>query len=303
MFPAFGPVTIEIWATQDAVQEWSRIFAIGSADNNKLAMGWSYGTDINTDFIQLKISSSDLVYQRDKMQPYTIGTKYHISMVIVPNGDGKSTLSWAKRDVTTGDILKSGSSVTSGNWTPGDFASRNLWLGHGYSNNDASATYDEVRIWNGAVSAEALTLSAQKGPDATAADLAEIGAAAPARTLELNSTATLEIASGTTFTQPIVKGCGTVSGGTLKVTDSLVVKAGETLYASGTVDLSGAKIVLPEPDGLESSGPFKLLKAPAGQTLTIVGTPEVVGVPSGWELIVRGDSARIAKKSFVILVR
>jgi hypothetical protein len=154
----------------------------------------------------------------------------------------------------------------------------------------------------------ALTLSAQMGPDATAADLAAVvaknGEAAPAeRTLELNSAATLEIASGTTVSQPVVKGNGTVSGGTLKVSDSLVVKAGETLLASGTVDLTDAKVVLSDPENLERLGPFTFLKAPSGQTLNIVGTPEVVGVPSGWELSVRGDSARIAKKGFVIIVR
>ena len=165
-----------------------------------------------------------------------------------------------------------------------------------------------MRVWRGVLNEAALTLSAQKGPDATAADLAEIvaatSAAAPAaRTLELNSSATLEIASGATFTQPVVKGNGTVSGGTLKVADSLVVKCGETLLASGTVDLTDAKVVLSDPANLESTGSFKFLKAPAGQSLTIVGTPTAVGLPRGWRLRIKGESAGISKGGFVILVK
>ena len=124
-----------------------------------------------------------------------------------------------------------------------------------------------------------------------------------ARTLELNSTATLEIASGTTFTQSIVKGNGTVSGGALKVADSLVVKCGETLLASGTVDLTDARVILSDPENLESTGTFKFLKASEGQSLTIVGTPTAVGLPRGWRLRMRGDSAGISKGGLVILVK
>ena len=230
VFPSSGPVTIEIWATQDAVQEYGRIFAIGSDDVNKLAMSWSRnGTDINQDFIQLKINWSDYVYQTDTMQPYMLGTKYHISMVIVPNGDGKSKLSWAKRDATTGEVLKSGSKVTSGNWTPGDFASRNLWLGHGYSNNDASATYDEVRVWHYALSAEELTANAQLGPD---------------RIVAYPRCGTIEVASGATLATPAdgsvecarLTGAGTLAASSVLVADTLDI-AGNGI---GTITVDGS---------------------------------------------------------------
>ena len=143
---------------------------------------------------------------------------------------------------------------------------------------------------------------------AAAADIAGIIAATSAtdpvmRTLELNSASTLEIASGTAFTQPIVKGNGTVSGGTLKVADSLVVKCGETLLASGTVDLSDAKVVLSDPENLASTRSFNFLKASDGQSLTIVGTPTAVGLPKGWMLRINADSARISKGGFVIYVK
>lgn len=243
------------------------------------------------------------------MSPYELGTLYHISISLKRNANGSTTLTWQRRNVNTGAVEKS-STHTQTDWTLENLGNPHFYIGHSQwsSDKDANASYDEVRVWMGVLNETALTLSAQKGPDATAADLAAVvaknGESAPAeRTLELNSAATLEIASGTTFTQPVVKGNGTVSGGTLKVADSLVVKCGETLLASGTIDLTDTKVVLSDPANLESTGSFKFLKAPAGQTLTIVGTPTAVGLPKGWMLRINGDSARISKGGFVILVK
>ena len=186
----------------------------------------------------------------------------------------------------------------------GDF-----YLGHSHFSQDldANAKYDEVRIWNGVLTADALTLSAQKGPDATAADLAAVvaknGEAAPAeRTLELNSAATLEIASGTTVTQPVVKGSGTIEGGTLVVSDKIVVNVGEYIEASGTIDLSNAKIELADPENLATA--FTFLKTATGQTLTVTGVPTPVNLPKRWKVSVSADgTCRIGKRGFIILVK
>ena len=314
-------VVIEIWAQQNTANNYGRIFDYypdPSTDNrnNDFYMAWNTGANsYTTDKIEVKTGGSVKFAVTHSMQPYEQGTKYHISMSFHDNGDGSTTVSWAKRNVTTGVVEKS-DSRTIANWTLSSFHSvangtPHLYLGRSlysiYGDKEPGASYDEVRVWRGVLSEAALTFSAQKGPDATAEEIAEImaatSAATPAtRTLELNSAATLEIASGTTFTQPVVKGNGTVSGGTLKVADSLVVKCGETLLASGTVDLTGAKVVLSDPENLASTGSFKFLKAPAGQTLSIVGKPTVVGLPKGWYLNIRNGSAGISR-GFVILVK
>ena len=83
-----------------------------------------------------------------------------------------------------------------------------------------------------------------------------------ARTLVLDAGTSLEL-NGNTLVQPVVKGTGTVYGGTLKVTDKLVVKTGEMLLAGGTVDLDGAKVSLVDPENL--SRIFTFLKAPNSQ--------------------------------------
>ncbi len=152
------------------------------------------------------------------------------------------------------------------------------------------------------MSDEAIALSATKGPDATAADIAEIVSVSPAgRTLTLESGATLSIGAGNTLVQPIVTGSGTVAGGTLAVSDKVLVKCGETLTASGTIDLTNAKVELVDPENLTTG--FYFIKAAPGATLSIVGKPEAVNLPTGWRIVVSSSGAKIQKVGFTVFLR
>ena len=210
-----------------------------------------------------------------------------------------------RRNAVTGELERS-DEVTVSDWTLANLVDKNsdFWLGVSkYSgDSDANASYDEVRIWNGALSADALALSARKGPDATSADLAEIMAASPAaRTIRLESGATLSIGTGNTLTQPVVKGSGTVAGGTLVVSDKILVTCGETLTASGTIDLTNAKVELVDPENLTTG--FYFIKAAPGATLSIVGKPEAVNLPTGWRIVVSSSGAKIQKVGFTVILR
>jgi hypothetical protein len=211
-------------------------------------------------------------------------------------------------------VVEKSYSNTINSWTLSDFhalaGSPHLHLGCSlWGESDPKADYDEVRIWNVALSTDALTLSAQKGPDATAADLAEIAAATSAalpvkRTIEIASGATLDL-GGNTLTQPVVKGNGTIAtgaGGSLVVSDKIVVNVGEYIEASGTIDLSNAKIELADPENLATA--FTFLKPATGQTLTVIGTPTPTNLPKGWSVSVSPSGVcRIRKKGFTILVK
>jgi len=162
-----SPVTIEIWATQHSIKNWSRIFDFGSDNKNYLLMTWSQGTDGNADRVELDKGGTAIMKADNTMRPYTLNTKYHISMTMTPSG-GKTAFTWAKRDITTGAVLCSGSATSSQAWDPSTIASTpNNYLGRSeYSgDNDANASYDEVRIWKSALTAEQLRWSAQLGPD------------------------------------------------------------------------------------------------------------------------------------------
>lgn len=165
-------MTLEIWATQDAVQNWSRIFDFGSDQNNYLCMSWTRSTNLGQDAVEIISSYSTLISVTDTMQPYAIGEKWHISLTVSCNADGTSTLRWAKRDAATGALVASGSGVTSRAWTPDSFTSGYCYLGHSqYNDNDASATYDEVRIWNRVLSDAELDANAAAGPDGLMGDI------------------------------------------------------------------------------------------------------------------------------------
>ena len=119
---------------------------------------------------------------------------------------------------------------------------------------------------------------------------------------------TLSIASGATFdlgghalTQPVVKGDGTISTGTLVVSDKILVKCGETLTASGTIDLTNARAELVDPENLTTG--FYFIKAAPSATLSIVGKPEAVNLPNGWQISVTSGGAKIQKVGFTIFVR
>ena len=299
---AGGNATIEIWGSRLRSITNMRLFDWGPSPSAYICMAWHNDPKI---WVRYRADSAAIT------GCFADNVNYHIALTIKANGDGTSAVHFIRRNLDDPTDVKTCDETVS-NWTLPDVNFGDFYLGHSQhsseASNDANAIYDEVRIWRGVLNDEALALSAQKGPDATAADLAAVvaknGETAPVtHTLELNSAATLEIASGTTFTQPVVKGNGTVSGGTLKVADSLVVKCGETLLASGTVDFTDAKVVLSDPENLASTGSFNFLKASDGQSLTIVGTPTAVGLPRGWRLRMKGDSARISKGGFVILVK
>lgn len=89
--------------------------------------------------------------------------------------------------------------------------------------------------------------------------------------------------------------------GTLKVSDRFVVKAGETMLASGTVDLADAEVVLEDPENLSTA--FSFIKAPVGQSLEIVGTPAATGLPKGGKLVMGSGTGKIVKSGFYIVVR
>lgn len=304
VLPVSGAATIEIWARQDAVQSYSRIFTAGTAGNDFLTSIWSDGTKVDGDIFQMKSNTSgyaDDIYRSNVMGGYALGTEFHISVTIEPLANGKALVSWAKRDASTGAVLKSVSETTKGEWSLAKYATGNFWIGHGYDNNDAQATYNEVRIWQGALSDAALTANAKAGPDALPSG----------RRLELAG-GTLDL-GGKTLTQPVVKATdGAIVNGTLVVADKLVVNladciAGKCLKVDGSVDLTGATLVIedPEPEKFAScNGVITFMRTASGGSATIIGTPDCTQLPNGWHVQTSGGNARIMKKTgFTVIVR
>lgn len=161
------PVTIELWATQNAVENWARIFDFGTSTSENLFMSWSSGTTATNDRVEWLDASTSTADGTG--QPYTLGTEFHIAMVIEPGAGagGTTRVTWYRAAATNSTFGSARGSFDSTN-TLASFVNTNCWLGRSEYSGDytASASYDEVRIWNRALSAAELQLLHTNGPDA-----------------------------------------------------------------------------------------------------------------------------------------
>ncbi len=291
--------TVEIWAGNDAIVNNSVLFSYsdqnwGTAPQNEVCFKWSEGTAA-TDVMWVKKAGTDIFKENAVLSQVVLGKEYYFAFTFHDNGDGSTLISWQRRDAATGALERSGRRVVPG-WTLANVASStNPTFAIGvYKNNvagDAKASYNEVRVWGAALSDDALALSAQKGPDATAADIAAIVAKngeVADRTLAVASGATLDL-GGNTLTQPVIAGAGTVQNGTLTVTKKICVNAGEKLTFSGVaLDVTGTTVEVADPENLAQSFVF------AQSTTAITGMPSS-GV-RGWKVKKSADGRTLTFK-------
>lgn len=147
-----NPVTIELWATQVAVQNWSRIFDIGGSTTDYLLMSWTQGTTLASDRVEWVRSVTTTA--NNTCAPYTTGTQYHIVMTLVPRAgaSGTTRVTWYAAPAGSLSLGSARGSFDTANslLTLTDSA---FWLGRSQftADNTANARYDEVRIWNGAL--------------------------------------------------------------------------------------------------------------------------------------------------------
>lgn len=173
------PITIELWATQSAIQNWSRIFDFGKNNgvnpgtNESLRMTWSQGNDVNAD--QISWEGMSTTYTPGNA-PYVLGKAFHIVMTITPAvfSNGAITtgarVSWYSAPAADAQSeghplygVKGSFNTTSDLRSLVDTA---CTLGRSmYGDNTASASYDEVRIWKGALSETERELFQLLGPD------------------------------------------------------------------------------------------------------------------------------------------
>ncbi len=280
-----APVTIELWATQRSIQNWSRIFDFGASQTTNIIMSWTTGTTLTSDRVECKPNG---VAVDNTMQPYTLNQEFHIAMVITPGGGagGTTLLQWYKMDAT-GATLKSGS--MSVNFTLADLLQTNMWLGQSeYNDACANASYNEVRIWNAALSQTQLATNSVLGPDA----LPSISILPETAIVTLTGGSTLDL-GGLSQSLTSLSGSGLMTNGTLSVTnmiapggigalDTLTIAASTTLGGTlridmatdgtsdllnvqGALNLSGLALQIENPSLLRSSKVYRIATFTPGQ--------------------------------------
>lgn len=165
------PVTVELWATMDVIRNFSRIFDFQSGDFqagqfDNLYMSWSFGTTAFSDRVQWLDGVNAVV---DNTNLYGTATKYHIVMTVQPSPTtvGSSLVKWysAQADgVTELGAAKGSFTIATSVSKLNDSINALGYSAYG-GDNTASATYDEVRIWDGALPLWALHGLHQQGPD------------------------------------------------------------------------------------------------------------------------------------------
>lgn len=160
------PVTIELWAKQNSIQNWSRIFDFHSGTAEYLMMAWTTGTNNATDRLEFNDNATSL-YIDNKNQPYGIADEYHIVVTLEPlaGAGGKTKVSLYTATSGAAD-LGAAKAVAE---TPNTLINLNDTLDAlGYSpwpDNTANATYNEARIWNGALFGWMREKLHDQGPD------------------------------------------------------------------------------------------------------------------------------------------
>jgi autotransporter-associated beta strand protein len=161
------PVTIEVWATQNQVQNWSRIFDFGIDPSNYLMMSWTQGVDLNADRVSFKEGGGGESLIDNRCAPYALGTEYHVAMVVTPGGGaGGLTRVEVYAAPSASATLGAARGFVDTTYTLAELQDVNMWLGQSqYADNTASASFNEARLWNAALTAADLDRLHALGPD------------------------------------------------------------------------------------------------------------------------------------------
>jgi hypothetical protein len=151
--------TIEVWATQNAIQNWSRIWDFGSSTAHNIFMSWTVGTTLTNDRVEW-LSPSGNVTRDGSCAPYTLGTEFHIVFVFQPG-----SITWYAAPTAAADLGPARGTLTT-QALLSSLDDTNCWLGRSqWPDNTASASYNEVRLWKGVLTTEEMESLHDQGPD------------------------------------------------------------------------------------------------------------------------------------------
>lgn len=158
-------VTFEAWATQLSVQNWSRIFDFGTSVSENVFMSWTNGTNLNVDRVEW-LGPRDSNTMDNTNAPYTLGVEFHI-VCVIDNG----LVTWYTGPADSRDLGVAKGSFQSNNRLS-ELNDNNCWLGRSqWEDSTANASWNEVRLWKGALTSEEIEILHDRGPDGVGRDI------------------------------------------------------------------------------------------------------------------------------------
>ena len=283
-------LTLEMWATlHSKTLNYDRMFSINknwvnSQSDRFFSLCWTTSNDPFDYFFAHWNSWADQgIWDivSDTANPHRLGHEEHVAVVFAPPAEGESawTVTIYRHDAGSSQFIKS-QTITSNNagWTPAFLSDTLIALGYSYDtgNPDANASYNEVRIWNKALTADDLVRSAMLGPDADFT-------VKPA--LVKTGAGSLTLASGNTYAGATEVREGTLALGAVDLPyrrwsftngsnkDSI---AGSDMAAQGTSTFANDKVTLPggthDTVYLQATGLFPDCTSTDGVTLEFYAT-------------------------------
>jgi len=169
MLPRDGsPATIEIWSTQRSAKNWSRLIDIGNSTSDNFYIAWSNGSNINNPVMGMRPYPAQ---DCSGLGAYALNTEVYTVITFEPQSEGNWKITAQNRNAQTGAAMGSVSFLSGTTddvvWTLAKQGQNNCWLGHSQygADNDANASYNEVRVWNRVLTEEECTAHVTAGPD------------------------------------------------------------------------------------------------------------------------------------------
>ena len=161
ILPKEGPVTLEFWLSVDASLGWSKGISIGeSTDNYIIFTGCTGGADGDTSVGMSGFMGNDTATGKADR-----GKEYHYAITWEPDGVSGTYVTATRRDATTGELLGiyRGYSET---FRIANINQKFAYLGRTFwGDPDLGGTYNEIRVWDRALTLGEQRTSALAGPD------------------------------------------------------------------------------------------------------------------------------------------
>ena len=300
--------TLEFWMTEDVLQNWSRAFSVGPNANNCIWLAWNNSGVIQNGSFAVVASATSSLWLPSTLGGFgPLGTEYHVAVVAEPKENGTYQFSLYKQNAVTGETIASAVADAPADWTPTLLSEAPFWLGRSLSagDKDASATYNEVRIWDAPLTEADLSCNARLGPDQRmdgvfvkkgAGELALSGANTFTTPVRVEG-GTLALPSGATMSAPVTIAAGgvlSVTGESVPVAVAIEVSATEKssgclLMTDSPLDLSSLSVTIANVSDLNPRYSYVIARSLAG----FVGTLDATGLPDDWQYIVRGNEVKL----------
>lgn len=282
--------TIELWARNDVHKDWARMFDFGNDGWHSFMVCWADYAGSKNDYVIIRNGNGTQTLTYSQLAPFTPGTEYYIAATFSRNASGAWTMRVYKYDLATGRIEKTTALAPPSGWTPASTVQTHCYLGYALDGSKTAATYDEVRIYDHALTEAELIASASAGPDADLIGSAFVktGAGTLSMSAENTLSGPMRVTAGTlkarspesiSRNSAIELGAGTI----LDLGGNSVTAAGLTgggaIVSNGTLSVTGAicptgEIVL---DGADVSGTLEV-SAGSGMLRCINGAMDLTGI-------------------------